>query len=96
MKALIYVKSGVGKMLNIKGVKSPKFQVLFLRNDPSQEVEVHEVKQVDFQTVQERLENGETVFITSKDTQKLKPSRKDDVSVNGKTKLVTTFNLDHL
>ena len=36
------------KMLNIKKIKPRNFQVLFLRNDDSQDIEVHEVKEVDF------------------------------------------------
>jgi hypothetical protein len=75
--------------------KVPKFQVLFLRNDASQEVEVHEVKQVDFSTVQERLEKGESVFITSKNSQKIKPPKtKTKTHKSLKTKLVTAFYID--
>jgi hypothetical protein len=83
------------KMLGIKESKPHKFQVLFLRNDASQEVEVHEVKQVDFLTVQERLENGESVFITSKNSQKLNaPKQKSGLAASAKAKLVTGFYLD--
>ncbi len=71
---------------------TPKFQVLFLRNDPSQEVEVHEVKNVDFYTVQERLERGESVFITAKQTQKLKVKKQK--TRNLKTRLVTAFAVE--
>lgn len=79
----------------LKGEKTNrrrKFQILFLRNDASQEVEVHEVKHLDFFTVQERLENGESVFITSKNPQKLKgPKQNSSMPKNVKTKLATTF-----
>ncbi len=69
-----------------------KFQVLFLRNDTSEEVEVHEMKKVDFQTVRERLENGESVFITSKNSQKINPPKQKNVASHRmKTKLVTAF-----
>ena len=72
-----------------------KFQVLFLRNDSSQEVEVHEVKQVDFLTVQERLERGESVFITSKSSQQVKPPKqRGKLPRNVKTKLVTAFSIE--
>jgi hypothetical protein len=47
----------------------PSFQVLFMRNDRSQDVEVFEVESVDFCFVEERLKMGQTVFITSKKPQ---------------------------
>jgi len=75
----------------IKKPKPLKFQVLFLRNSGGQEVEVHEVGEVDFLTVQEHLAQGESVFITSKNSQKViapKPSRTFN------TKLVTAFSLE--
>jgi hypothetical protein len=66
------------EMLEIKKAKLQKFQVLFLRNDSSQEGEVQDVKQVDFLTIQEHLEQGESIFITSKPSQKLNdPKHKD-------------------
>jgi hypothetical protein len=43
------------KMFEVKRAKPNKFQALFLRNDSGEEVLVHEVKQVDFLTVQEHL-----------------------------------------
>jgi hypothetical protein len=72
-----------------------KFQILFLRNDSSQEVEVHEVKNVDFFTVQERLEHGESVFITSKNAQKIKAPRLESNAPRSiKTKCATAFYLE--
>jgi hypothetical protein len=47
----------------------PNFQVLFMLNDRSQDVEVFEVESVDFCFVEERLKMGQTVFITSKKPQ---------------------------
>jgi hypothetical protein len=47
------------------------FQVLLLDNDASQDVEVQEGEDVDFFQVKEHLKNGGSVFITSKNTQKL-------------------------
>jgi hypothetical protein len=47
------------------------FQVLLLDNDSSQDVEVQEAEQVDFCQVKEHLQNGGSVFITSKETQKM-------------------------
>jgi hypothetical protein len=87
----------LSKMLKVENVNIRKFQVLFLRNDDSQEVEVHEVKEVDFSTVQERLERGESVFITSKGSQKLGASKqKNRVARRMKTKLVTAFCFEHV
>ncbi len=85
------------KMLEIKKMKPPKFQVLFLRNDPSEDVEVHEVKQVDFFTIQQRLAQGESVFITSKNSQKISGSKpKTRAPRIMKTKLVTGFYFDRV
>jgi hypothetical protein len=80
-----------------KDQKARNFQVLFLKNDSSQEVEIHEVKDVDFFTVWQRLENGESVFITSKDAQKVNgPRGKDKPARSFKTKLVTAFYFDRV
>ncbi len=86
----------LSKMLELKKATPREFQVLFLRNDPSQEVEVHEVNNVDFLTVQEHLEHGESVFITSKTSQKVNsPKHKNNVSRSVKTRLATAFRFDH-
>jgi hypothetical protein len=83
------------EMLEIKKAKLQKFQVLFLRNDSSQEVEVQDVKQVDFLTIQEHLEQGDSVFITSKPSQKLnEPKHKDKARRNMKTRIATAVYLD--
>lgn len=75
-----------GELVEIKGEKPQTFQVVFLRNDCSQEVEVHEAEQVDFLKIQEHLKRGESVFITSKNSQKLKAPREKDVrKVESKT-----------
>ena len=54
-----------------KRTRPSVFQVLLLDNDDNDDVEVQEGKQVDFCQVKEHLKNGGSVFITSKDTQKL-------------------------
>jgi hypothetical protein len=54
-----------------KNTKTPVFQVLLLDNDASEDVEVQEATQVNFLQVKEHLRNGGSVFITSKDTQKI-------------------------
>ncbi len=58
------------ELLNRK-TKPSVFQVLLLDNDESQDVEVQEGEQVDFCQVKEHLNNGGSVFITSKNSQKL-------------------------
>ena len=42
----------------------PLFQVLFLKDDKNDSVEVEETNEVDFQKVKDHLEHGEAVFIT--------------------------------
>jgi len=54
-----------------KKTKNPVFQVLLLDNDSNKDVEVQEAQEVNFCQVKEHLKNGGSVFITSKDTQKI-------------------------
>jgi hypothetical protein len=54
-----------------KRTKNPVFQILLLDNDDSDDVEVQEAEKVNFFQVKEHLKNGGSVFITSKDTQKM-------------------------
>jgi hypothetical protein len=49
------------------------FQVLLLDNDESQDVSVQESVQVNFSQVKAHLRNGGSVFITSKNSQKIRP-----------------------
>ncbi len=85
------------EMLQIKKTKPQRFQVLFLRNDATQQVEVHEAGQVNFIEVQDHLEHGESVFITTKRSQKLNaPKRKEAACRFPKTRIVEAFYLDHL
>jgi hypothetical protein len=74
----------------VKQVKSTVFQVLLLKNDASQEVEVQEAEQVDFARVQEHLARGGSVFITSKSSQKITPPKEKNA------RRVTAFYLTHL
>jgi hypothetical protein len=77
----------LSELFEFKGEKPQTFQVMFIRNDCSQEVEVNEAEQVDFLKIQEHLKQGESVFITSKNSQKLKAPREKDVKkVKSKTK----------
>ncbi len=87
----------LSEILRSKKEKSQQFQVLFLRNDSTQKVEVQDVQEVDFYKVQEHLKHGESVFITSKKSQKLKPPKeKKRISLGSKRKLVSAFYLDHV
>ena len=61
----------LSNFISNKKAKAPLFQVLLIDNDASEDVEVQEAKQVDFFQVKEHLKNGGSVFITSKDSQKL-------------------------
>jgi len=47
------------------------FQLLFLKDDENQCVEVEEVEEIDFRKVKEHLEQGESVFITPKRKEKV-------------------------
>jgi hypothetical protein len=58
-------------LIGDKKTKPSVFQVLLLDNDSSEDVEVQEAKQVNFLQVKEHLKNGGSVFITSKNTQKI-------------------------
>lgn len=88
------------KMLNslcaVEKEKSPVFQVLLLDNDVSQDVEVQEAEQVDFARVQEHLARGGSVFITSKNSQKIAPPKGKKTYRNKNARSVTAFYLDHL
>jgi hypothetical protein len=75
-------------------MKPNVFQVLFLHNDASQDVEVQEMKQVDFLTVQERLERGESVFITARGSQRIAAPKPRSSHRSLKTRLVTAFSMD--
>ena len=47
------------------------FQVFFLKNDGYQSVTIDEVEEVDLPEIKKHLERGESVFITSREEQKL-------------------------
>ena len=65
-----------------KKTKTPVFQVLLLDNDASEDVEVQEATRVNFLQVKEHLRNGGSVFITSKRSQKLAPSKENKLQPN--------------
>ncbi|MGD8505819.1 MAG: hypothetical protein PVF15_04055 [Candidatus Bathyarchaeota archaeon] len=51
--------------------EEPLFQMFFLKDDVGQNVEVVEVKKIDFKEVERRLGKRESVFITRKHNQRL-------------------------
>ena len=50
--------------------KDTSLQLFFLKNDETQNVDVVEVNEIDFEELKSRLEKGESVFITRKQEQK--------------------------
>jgi hypothetical protein len=55
-----------------KRQKQRLFQSVFLSNDRSQEVMIIEDENIDFEEGQKHLDNGGSVFITSKNSQKVR------------------------
>ena len=78
-------------------IKSSVFQVLLLKNDESEDVEVQESKQVNFFQVKEHLKKGGSVFITSKDSQKMSyPKTKAQQNYRKSKKTYRLFFRQHL
>ena len=86
----------------LKGVVEAKkekvhvFQVLMLNNDASQKVEVQEDEKVDFLRVQEHLQQGGSVFITSKGSQKIVLPKEKKALRDKCDKKRLVFYFDHL
>lgn len=51
--------------------KKPLFQLIFLDEDGNESVEVKEVEEIDFAEVKMRVENGDSVFITRRENEKI-------------------------
>jgi hypothetical protein len=71
---------------------------MLLGNDADNEVEVHEESEVSFQRIQEHLQNGGSVFITSKPSQKIELTtmQKKAPQRRRATRTVTAFYFDHV
>jgi len=83
-------------MVEVRKEEKLVFQVLFLDNDGSQ-VEVQEAGEVDFLSVQRHLDRGQSVFITSKNAQKLPTPKKMKPRQNMKnTRWVTAYYFTHV
>lgn len=59
----------------------PAFQLIFISEDKSEDVEVKEVDEIDFSEVSMRVAKGDSVFITRRETEKI-----DASSFKSKTK----------
>ena len=80
-----------------KKLKSPVFQVLLLDNNAGKDVEVQEATQVNFLQVKEHLRNGGSVYITSKDTQKIVyPKAKAHINYNRSRRIYGALFRQHL
>jgi hypothetical protein len=84
-------------LIAVKKKKVQLFQVLLLDNGSGQDVEVEEAEQVDFDRVQEHLASGGSVFITSKNSQKIAPPKDTNSKLKSShIRNVTAFYFDHL
>jgi len=84
-------------ILETKGEKSQAFQVMLLSNNASQ-VEVEEAEQIDFLRIQEHLRQGESVFITSRNSEKtnLAQEKKKTNRKDNEMKTANGFYVDHV
>ena len=93
-------KDGKGvlrELIETKCERTSTFQVMLLRNDASKDVEVHEEREVDFSRIHDHLQQGGSVFITSKPSQKIVlPSREGRTQRRRSPRTVTAFYFDHL
>ncbi len=62
--------------------EKPLFQLLFLRNDMNQSVEIVEAEEIDFEEVRKSIELGESFFITWKPKSKSRNSEKTQVTTD--------------
>ena len=86
------------ELVQIKTEETPTYQVMLLCNDASKQVEVHEERDVDFPRIQEHLQQGGSVFITSKPSQKIAPPTLPHKRAQRRRALrtVTAFYFDHV
>ena len=90
------MKNMLKSIVTVKKEKERVFQVLLLDNDANEDVEVQESKCVDFARVEEHLAHGGSVFITSKNSQKLDMPRGKAERSKHKKKKVTGFYFNHV
>jgi hypothetical protein len=84
-------------LITVKKEKPQMFQVLLLGNDDSQDVEVQEAEHVDFAKVEKHLAHGGSVFITSKNSQKIAlPKDRKTHRKRNETKKAKAFYYTHV
>jgi hypothetical protein len=87
------------EIVEVNDEKARTFQVMLLRNDASRQVEIHESREVNYSIIQEHLQRGGSVFITSKPSQKITlptfPERKA-CQKRRAVRTVTAFYFDHV
>jgi hypothetical protein len=81
-----------------KTEKIPTYQVMLLCNDAGKQVEVHEERDVNFSRIQEHLQHGGSVFITSRSSQKIPAVTISQKRAQRRRALrtVTAFYFDHV
>ncbi len=84
------------EIIEMKDEKASTFQVMLLRNDESRQVEVHEEAEVDFSRIQYHLNNGGSVFITSRPSQKISPHLQNKPHKRRAARTVTAFYFNHV
>jgi hypothetical protein len=62
-------KNRMPRNITQKKKKETPFQLFFLKNDETQNVEVIELNEINFEEVKSRLEKGESILITRKQMQ---------------------------
>jgi hypothetical protein len=82
------------EIIDLRNEKTRIFQVMLLDNNKTKQVEIHEENEVDFPRVQEHLQRGGSVFITSKPSQKISPPTPQQK--RRATRTVTAFYYDHV
>ncbi|MEM2946884.1 MAG: hypothetical protein QXN96_01445 [Candidatus Bathyarchaeia archaeon] len=74
--------------------ESKFFRLFFLKNNENYDIEVEEVEEIDFTKIIERLERGESVFISQK--RKQESSRKISVKEFSKENAAEPWYFTHI
>ena len=77
-------------------LKQRVFQTMLLHNNSKQEVEVHEDKKIDFEQLCYHLEKGGSVFITSRNSKKLRTSKPKGKRNERDRRILATFYFNHV
>ena len=91
------MKKLLKSLLIVKKEKPRVFQVLLLDNDDSQHVEVRGAEQVDYARVKKHLVYDGSVFITSKNSQKIAlPKLRNPHRNKSETRKITASYFNHI